>query len=459
MTIENMNISRSIGQWLDTTIYENSILLRINYHLASRIALLCLSLRSLAEMIGHIAMSSLASVNYLISCGFSKEDRYSITNQIEKAATSFATSLLCLYSIFNPKNLIHYLPKNKTPRSAAYGLNRYVEGAKVIKNKLDYQFNRCQKQAAQEWNKRFQYLSDSTGFRCDSLEKKVADIEVGVCHSIGRRDAMEDTHLATSFNINIDNHDYPVQLFGVFDGHGGSDAAIFVQKNLKSVLQKKLQTCSKGGLSDEAVWNALKETLANLSDDYRKNQAAKSHSLMNRLLPLNMFGKAEESSAIDELSFSRPGTTATVAMILDGKLWTANVGDSRTLLDNGIQLSEDAKPTDLRYKQNIYKRGGTVSDGRVNGQLAVARAIGDEYIRGVNPRPKITVIPLSQINEGSHLILTCDGITDVASTRQLAQDVRSHRTESAQKIARDLVYSAYEAGSQDNLTAMVVKLC
>ncbi|OGN58689.1 MAG: hypothetical protein A3C42_01330 [Chlamydiae bacterium RIFCSPHIGHO2_02_FULL_45_9] len=54
-----------------------------------------------------------------------------------------------------------------------------------------------------------------------------------------------------------------------------------------------------------------------------------------------------------EFNEPQSGTTATVAMILDGKLWTANVGDSRTILDNGIQLSEDAKPTDTHYRKGI----------------------------------------------------------------------------------------------------------
>lgn len=40
----------------------------------------------------------------------------------------------------------------------------------------------------------------------------------------------------------------------------------------------------------------------------------------------------------------------TVAMILDGKLWTANVGDSKTILDIGIQLSEGDNPSALVMK-------------------------------------------------------------------------------------------------------------
>ena len=43
-------------------------------------------------------------------------------------------------------------------------------------------------------------------------------------------------------------------------------------------------------------------------------------------------------------------------MILDGNLWTANVGDSRTVLDNdgiAVQLTEDAKPEEPRYTKRL----------------------------------------------------------------------------------------------------------
>ena len=242
---------------------------------------------------------------------------------------------------------------------------------------------------------------------------------------------MEDEHLATSFDLKVGGEVYPVSLFGVFDGHGGGQASAYVRDNLQKKLVEMLIRFCPNELTNEGIWNALKLTFVGLNKD---------------------------------LAHPRAGTTATVSMILDGKLWTANVGDSRTILDDATQLSEDAKPNDPRYRGGITNRGGMVFRDRVNGQLAVARAIGDHSLKDqddqgfvVSARPKITMIPLSEIEAGTHLILACDGIYDVASTRQVSTAVREDRDTSAVELAKNIVYSAYQAGSTDNLSALVFK--
>jgi len=84
--------------------------------------------------------------------------------------------------------------------------------------------------------------------------------------------------------------------------------------------------------------------------------------------------------------------------------------------------------------------------------------VGDHNVGAISARPKITVYPLSMIPRGSHLILTCDGIYDVSSTRQVAAAVRIHNNQSAVELAKNIVYSAYQANSGDNLSALIVKL-
>jgi protein phosphatase 1G len=64
-------------------------------------------------------------------------------------------------------------------------------------------------------------------------------------------------------------------------------------------------------------------------------------------------------------------------------LYVANAGDSRTVLcRNGeaLMLSVDHKPELPNERARIEKAGGFVSDGRVNGNLNLTRALGDfEY--------------------------------------------------------------------------------
>jgi len=67
-------------------------------------------------------------------------------------------------------------------------------------------------------------------------------------------------------------------------------------------------------------------------------------------------------------------------------------------------LSEDHKPDDVQERKRIYNANGFVEDGRVNGMLALSRALGDfEYKnnpsmkakdQAVTAFPDIKVLPL-----------------------------------------------------------------
>lgn len=309
---------------------------------------------------------------------------------------------------------------------------RVVQDAGLIPKKLQTEFDAAKNQMEQEVDGPFAYRAEALPFD-EASSLQIDTVEIGYAHFIGKRSSMQDEHLATAFDLQLPNGEkFRVQLFGIFDGHGfeGAEAADFAQKHLQAILETKLSLYNAEGLSDAGIWNALKMTFVELNHELK----ADIH-----------YG----------------GSTATVAMILDGNLWTANVGDSRTVLDNsGIatQLSEDASPQDPKYQRGIYTRDGFVQSGRVGGNLAVARALGDADIEGLSARPKITKVPLLSIEEGSHLILTCDGVFDVGSTKQIVDAVHEHKQESAETLAKGIVAGAFLAGSTDNISALVVKI-
>lgn len=74
------------------------------------------------------------------------------------------------------------------------------------------------------------------------------------------------------------------------------------------------------------------------------------------------------------------GTTAITVLIKDNKLYCANAGDSRAIAcRNGalVTLSDDHKPNNPDEMDRIYRAGGWVEFNRVNGNLALSRALGD----------------------------------------------------------------------------------
>ena len=63
----------------------------------------------------------------------------------------------------------------------------------------------------------------------------------------------------------------------------------------------------------------------------------------------------------------------------------ANAGDSRTVLaraGRAKDMSEDHKPENPGELSRIQRAGGFVEDGRVNGMLALSRALGDFEYKG-----------------------------------------------------------------------------
>lgn len=66
--------------------------------------------------------------------------------------------------------------------------------------------------------------------------------------------------------------------------------------------------------------------------------------------------------------------------MVKNKIIIANVGDSRAVLctkGDPVKLSEDHKPNDEKERTRIEAAGGSVANGRVNGDINLSRCIGD----------------------------------------------------------------------------------
>ena len=210
---------------------------------------------------------------------------------------------------------------------------------------------------------------------------RVAGLPVAVASARGERPTMEDRHIAVELDLR--SHGIKAPLFALFDGHGGDDVSQFMQDNFALALQEKLEELDR--LSDLNLWNAFKMVFVEINEKWR-------------LEGKNNYG----------------GTTALVAIVINGVLWVANVGDSRAILSlegEATQLTEEARPKEFRYFRGIVKRGGWVWVGRIAGHLAVARALGDFDVKGVTARPKLTKYDLTALKgKNNYLILGCDGL-------------------------------------------------
>ncbi|KAG5983535.1 Protein phosphatase type 2C 3 [Claviceps digitariae] len=269
----------------------------------------------------------------------------------------------------------------------------------------------------------------------------------GVSSMQGWRISMEDDHttvldLAAGANLDPKKHPSRLSFFGVFDGHGGYKVAVFAGENIHNILLKQ-------------------ETFQ--SGDYA--QGLKDAFLATDRAILN------DPKYEDEVS----GCTACVSLIAGKKLYVANAGDSRCVL--GIKgrakpLSQDHKPQLENEKNRITAAGGFVDFGRVNGNLALSRAIGDfEFKKSAELPPEqqiVTAFPDVEqhdlTDEDEFMVLACDGIWDCQSSQAVVEFVRRGiaAKQDLEKICENLMDNCLASNSEtggvgcDNMTMTII---
>lgn len=139
-------------------------------------------------------------------------------------------------------------------------------------------------------------------------------------------------------------------------------------------------------------------------------------------------------------------------------LYTANVGDARIVLcRNGraLRLSYDHKGSDENEGRRVANAGGLILNNRVNGVLAVTRALGDAYMKDLVTGHPYTTETVIQPDQDEFLILACDGLWDVCSDQEAVELVRT--IQDPQAASKALVEHALARFSTDNLSCMVVR--
>ena len=342
-------------------------------------------------------------------------------------------------------------------------------------------------------------------------------------------------------------------LFAVFDGHGGSYAAIYAGRNLCRVLSRqplfhqyadalrkheaqsaRLSETAVGQLNDllqraltqafcdvdaeialalqgnpvpeaDQPYPPTKENLSNKNTTTATNTTNNNNASSTTTTSTSATSESSNNSTnpddarnntinIDEEGDS--GTTACVVLLTPHSILCANAGDSRSVLatsslsdsDAVIPLSFDHKPDDAPEEARIRAAGGYVAGGRVEGDLAVSRGLGDfrfkdlGHVAGrdpavvgqqkVSPVPDCVVLSRTTNNNNSssnsssspkqqYILVACDGIFDVQTNEQAVELVNSLYTEGETDLAlmcEEVADICLQLGSKDNMTVLLVQL-
>ncbi|XP_068662291.1 probable protein phosphatase 2C 2 isoform X2 [Aristolochia californica] len=255
---------------------------------------------------------------------------------------------------------------------------------------------------------------------------------------------MEDEHIRIddlSSHLGTLQCPVPSAFYGVFDGHGGPDAASYIRKNAMRFF-----------FEDSDFPQALQADEVFL--EKVENSVRKAFLLADLAL--------EDDCTVSSSS----GTTAITALVFGRFLLVANAGDCRAVLcrkGDAVDMSQDHKPIYASERRRIEECGGFVDDGYLNCVLSVTRALGDwdmKLPRGsASPliaEPEFRQVVLTEDDE--FLIIGCDGIWDVMSSQHAVSVVRRalRRHDDPERCARELVMEALRLNTFDNLTVIVV---
>lgn len=247
-------------------------------------------------------------------------------------------------------------------------------------------------------------------------------------------------------------------FFGVFDGHGGEKCSEFVANQLSDLL-----------FQDSAFGSDVEGSL------------------------VRAFGKVEAAwTTVANDKNLDGGTTALVAVFVGSNakggghtdLYVANVGDSEAVLCRGGKAVAASSPHNMKKNESertrIKEAGGVIYKNRIghpalNPQffsIAVTRAIGDLIYKdpgftkgkcsGLTAEPEVRKIRMTA--EDQFMILACDGLWDVVTHQQAVSFVieqlgdQAVATADFPKITEALANFAFERGSTDNITVLLIGL-
>jgi len=221
---------------------------------------------------------------------------------------------------------------------------------------------------------------------------------------------------------------------GVLDGHGGRKAVDFWTEGLSKWLRDELSKIAVPTL--ERVKNAVEEVFLDSDKQWYDQNCSTS------------------------------GTTFTGVLIFSKEkvVYLINLGDSRTVLflDRKIISSKDHKPSNPSEEERVGKAGGYVSWNRVDGILAVSRALGDIDFKGiskykgreakVSPVPDVTEYPFSK---DTKIIMASDGLFDKVEDNSM---ILRYFDEYEEDPCDELMRYAAMKGSMDNIIIMMLDL-
>jgi serine/threonine protein phosphatase PrpC len=258
-------------------------------------------------------------------------------------------------------------------------------------------------------------------------------LKYDIAEDIGNRESMEDRYFVTNITPNI-------TWYAVLDGHGGKGAVRFFKRKLPKVFKTELET--------HTTRKAVRATFRILDEKWYKRHRSS-------------------------------GTTITSVLVTPKRIYTINLGDSRTLvrLHNRIVCTVDHNPKDKKEAKRIREAGWEIyidhsGIHRIEGYIAVTRALGDRNFKhklystpysykegAISASPDIVKYNRDEVVD---LVLASGGLWDRLTTDDVVDSILNEKPDAHDLLTQakgrytDNKYQRKKGMALDNIMVMTI---
>jgi serine/threonine protein phosphatase PrpC len=250
----------------------------------------------------------------------------------------------------------------------------------------------------------------------------------------GRRNANEDKHTIV-LNINGTSKELALlNLFGIYDGHGGSKVSEYLEENIPT-------------------YYCQKQHIAPFSKEYHY----KIFSQIQKELLESKIGYSMGSTCLLNIMYKYNN---------DIHMNIVNLGDSRLTIiyKNGQskQITIDHKPDEQKEMDRIENMGGEVYKDTENiyriGDLSLSRAFGDgDNAPYISQKPDVYYKKITE--QTKYIVMGCDGLWDVVKNEELFDLLEKFKTENPNKnLASYLATECLKRNCSDNISIIIIEI-
>ena len=229
--------------------------------------------------------------------------------------------------------------------------------------------------------------------------------------------------------------------------HNEDNVAYIVPKNAMLQAKKGALFIVADGMGGHAAGEVASEMAVSTVSTlyYQDNDSDIAASLLRSIKYTNavIYQRARE-----QVEHNGMGTTCVAAVLLDDRVYIANVGDSRAyLVRRGWvrQISQDHSWVAQQVRTGVM----TETEARTH-------QLRNMITRSLGSLPQVEVdIFIEQVQEGDTLVLCSDGLSGMISDSEIAQIVERY---SPQECVHHLIEQANAHGGMDNITVLVARV-